>query len=91
MPILETEEVAVLLRGKDVNEIDELKRQGLSIRAISRITGYCRKTITKYLKGPKGLPEYGPRPSPAGKLEALVKLQRFCKKEVGQTGPFEFS
>jgi hypothetical protein len=24
-------------------------------------------------------------------LEKEVKLQRVCKKEVGQTGPFEFS
>jgi transposase len=58
-----------LLRGKDVNEIDELKRQGLSVRAISRITGYCRTTIGKYLKGPKGIPEYAARPHVAGKLE----------------------
>jgi transposase len=76
LPILETEEVAALLRGKDVNEIDELKRQGLSIRAISRVTGYCRKTITKYLKGPRGIPEYGPRPAVAGKLEALKDYLR---------------
>jgi transposase len=58
-----------LLRSNDLNDIDELKRQGLSIRAISRITGYCRTTITKYLKGPKEIPTYGPRPSAAGKLD----------------------
>jgi transposase len=34
-----------VLRGKDVHEIEELKRQGLSIRAISRLTGYDRKTM----------------------------------------------
>jgi transposase len=58
-----------LLRSKDLSEIDELKCQGLSIRAISRLTCYCRKTITKYLKRPNVIPEYGPRPCVAGKLE----------------------
>ena len=38
-----------MLRGKDVQDMEELKRQGLSIRAISRLTGYDRKTISKYL------------------------------------------
>ena len=38
-----------LLRGKDVKEIEELKRQGLSIKAISKLTGCDRKTIRKYL------------------------------------------
>jgi len=66
---LEAEEVADLLRGKDVGDIDELKRQGLSIRAISRMTGYCRKTVRKYLIGPKSVPEYGPRKPGIGKLE----------------------
>ena len=53
-----------MLRGKDVQEIEELKRQGLSIRAISRLTGYDRKTIRKYLIQPEAVPEYGPRPAP---------------------------
>jgi hypothetical protein len=35
-----------VLRGRDVDEVMELKRQGLSIRAISRLTGYDRKTST---------------------------------------------
>lgn len=60
-----------MLRGRDVQEIEELKRQGLSIRAISRLTGYDRKTITKYLANPEGAPVYGPRAKPAGKLEAF--------------------
>ena len=29
-----------MLRRRDVQEIEELKRQGLSIRAISRLTGF---------------------------------------------------
>ena len=37
-----------MLRGKDVQETEALKRQGLSIRAIGRLTGYDRKTISKF-------------------------------------------
>ena len=58
-----------MLRGKDVEEINELKREGLSIRAISRLTGYDRKTIGKYLLKPTGRPVYGPRPASVSKLE----------------------
>ena len=57
-----------MLRGKDVQEIEELKRQGLSIRAISRLTGYDRKTISRYLIHPEGVPVYGPRAKQPGKL-----------------------
>jgi transposase len=52
-----------------VEEISELKRGGLSIRAISRLTGYERKTISKYLLKPTSRPVYGPRPAPVSKLE----------------------
>jgi transposase len=58
-----------VLWGKDVQDIEELKRQGLSIRAISRLTGWDRKTISKYLKQPQGVPVYGPRAAPASKLD----------------------
>jgi transposase len=50
-----------VLRGTDVDEVMELKRQGLSIRAISRLTGYDRKTIDRYLAQPSSRPVYGPR------------------------------
>jgi transposase len=60
-----------LLRGRDVQEIEELKRQGLSVRAISRLTGYDRKTIRKYLIQSESVPVYGPRPKQLGKLEAF--------------------
>jgi len=50
-----------VLRGRDVQDFEELKRQGLSIRAISRLTGYCRKTVRKYLIQPDTVPVYGPR------------------------------
>lgn len=52
-----------MLRGSDVHEIEELKRQGLGIRAIRRLTGYDRKSIRKYLLQPEGVPMYGPRPT----------------------------
>jgi transposase len=32
-----------------VSDIGELKRQGLSVQAISMFTGFDRKTIRKYL------------------------------------------
>jgi transposase len=52
-----------------VEEIKQLKRDGLSILTISDLTGYDRKTIRKYLMEPTARPEYPPRPKPAGKLE----------------------
>jgi transposase len=58
-----------LFRGKDVEQINELKREGLSIRAISRLAGYSRKTISKYLLAPTGRPVYRPRPAAESKLE----------------------
>ena len=44
-----------------MQEIIELKRQGLTIRAISELTGSDRKTVRKYLAQPGGTPVYGPR------------------------------
>lgn len=58
-----------MLRGIDVQDIEELKRQGLSVRAISRLTGYDRKTIRKYLIEPDRVPVYGPRAKQPRKLE----------------------
>ena len=40
-----------MLRRRDVDEIKELKREGLSIRAISRLTGFDRKTIGRFFVG----------------------------------------
>ena len=60
-----------MLRGIDVQDIEELKRQGLSVRAISRLTGYDRKTIRKYLIEPDRVPVYGPRTKQPGKLESF--------------------
>jgi hypothetical protein len=37
--------VLTLIRGKEVEEIEQLKRQGLSIKAISQLTG-CEEKIS---------------------------------------------
>jgi len=54
-----------------VQEIEELKRQGLSIKAISKLTGCDRKTIRKYLVHPEAAPVYGPRERRASKVDAF--------------------
>ena len=69
-----------MLRGRDVDEIIELKRQGLSIRAISRLTGYDRKTISRYLTVPERRPVYGPRAQAASKLEPF---KGYLKERLG--------
>jgi transposase len=53
-----------------VHELEEMKQMGLSVLAISEVTGYDRKTVWKYLLEPEGLPSYGPRGSPPSKLDA---------------------
>lgn len=58
-----------MLRGKDVNDIIELKRQGLSQRDISSMTGFDPKTIRKYLKDPR-TPKAAPRPPRPSLLDA---------------------
>lgn len=62
---------ADLLRGKDVHDIGELKRQGLSLKAISKLTGYDRKTIRKYLSKREAAPVYGPRETRPSKLDVF--------------------
>jgi transposase len=56
--------------------IHELYREGLSIRAIARRTGFSRKTIRKYLARGFEEPVYGPR-SPRG--SALDDFKDFLK------------
>src|SRR5260370_36556 len=60
-----------LLRGRDVQELKELQRQGMSIQAISELTGWDRKTIRKYMQAAGVAPEYGPRSAPPSKLDAF--------------------
>lgn len=54
-----------------MKEIEELKRDGLNVKAISEVTGFDRKTIRKYLVEPGTIPEYGPRAKRPGKLDAF--------------------
>ena len=61
-----------MLRGGDVHDLLELKRQGLSVSAISRLTGFERKTIRKYLAEQPAVPNYGPRRSRPSKLDPFV-------------------
>ena len=53
-----------------MSELNELKRLGMSVRAIGVMTGHDRKTIRKYLaKGPGAVPTYGPRTPRPSKLD----------------------
>jgi transposase len=52
-----------------VHDIERLRREGLSIKAISKLTGFDRKTIRKYLIKPEAAPTYGPRGPRASKLD----------------------
>ena len=60
-----------MLRGRDVQELKELQRQGMSIQAISELTGWDRKTIRKYMQAAGVVPEYGPRQAQPSKLDAF--------------------
>ena len=50
-----------MLRGKDVHDLEQMKQAGLSVSAISEMTGYDRKTVRKYLLEPEAFPVYGRR------------------------------
>jgi hypothetical protein len=50
-------------------ELAELQRQGISIQGISKLSGWDRKTVRKYLLQPNAMPEYGPRRRQASKLD----------------------
>lgn len=52
-----------------MQDLKELQQQGMSIKAIRKLTGWDRKTIRKSLQQPSALPEYGPRRTAASKLD----------------------
>ncbi|MDR7538923.1 MAG: IS21 family transposase, partial [Armatimonadota bacterium] len=60
--------MARLLRGEDVDEIREMRRQGLSITDIAELTGFDRKRVHKWLLQ-TGPPRYGPRAPRPNKLD----------------------
>jgi transposase len=53
-----------------VNEIQQLRRQGLSVSDISSLTGFNRRTVRKYLDNPQ-TPRYASRPPVVGLLDAF--------------------
>jgi transposase len=57
-----------MLGGGVVEDIRQMKQDGLSVTKISDLTGFDRKTVTKYLKG-RRVPRYGPRQKRASKLD----------------------
>lgn len=57
-----------MLTGEETMEIRVLRRQGMSIREISRRTGVSRNTVRRYLRN-NGEPMYGPRPPTGSKLD----------------------
>jgi transposase len=54
-----------------VNQIEEMRRQGLSVTGIAEVTGFDRKTVRKYLAHPKLEPRYKPRPGGPTILDPL--------------------
>jgi len=54
-----------------VQEIVELKRQGLTVSDISELIGHDRKTTRKYLQEPERIPVYGPRAPRPSKLDSF--------------------
>jgi len=61
-----------MLRGEEVREIQEMYRQGASIRAISEALHCDRKTVRRYLETPERVPTYGPRPPRGSKLDPFL-------------------
>ena len=57
------------LRGKDVQDLGEMRQIGLSVSAISELTGYGRKTVWKYLLDGEGVAAYGPRGAQPSKVD----------------------
>jgi hypothetical protein len=57
-----------------VQELKELQRQGMSIQAISELTGWDRKTDSQVYDGGGVVLEYGPRAAQPSKLDASCYL-----------------
>jgi len=58
-----------VLRSRDVEEIEELRRQRATISGISALTGWDRKTVRKYLRRGAEAPCYDPPPARPSKLD----------------------
>ena len=74
--------MAILLRGGELKEIQELKCAGLSVTGISRKLGIDRKTVRKYLDN-QITPIYGPRaPRPPVLAPHLAYVKVRLSEEV---------
>ena len=54
-----------------MHDLEEMKQTGMSISAISELTGYDRKTVRKYLLNREALPMYPERPAQRSKLDSF--------------------
>ena len=70
-----------MLRLEGYVEIEVLRRQGKSIRAISAELGISRNTVRKYLRG-EVPPKMKPRPERASKLEPF---RQYIRERIAQT------
>ena len=72
-----------MLRGRDVHDLEEMKQTGMSISAISELTGYDRKTVRKYLLKSK---LDGFKPYLEGRLRAGVWNAQVLLRELRDRG-----
>lgn len=68
-----------MIKLRNVVLIHDLKRQGLSVSAIARQTGFDRKTIRKYLDLGFESPIYGPR---APRIRLLEAYEPYLQEKV---------
>lgn len=59
-----------------MQQIAELKREGLSINKVSEVTRFDRKIIRKYLRQPGALPAYGSTREAAQQTGSISGLHR---------------
>ena len=72
-----------MLHHGEIFMIHQLKREGLTIRAIARRTGLDRKTVRKYLALGFDAPVYGPRTEPAS---AIDDYQEYLRQRLASYG-----
>ena len=64
-----------------INTIKRLYKKGMSIREISRKTGYSRNTISKYMNG--AMPRYGRRGEPTEPKKKKIRpyIEQWLKED----------
>ena len=62
-----------------MNQIEEMRRQGLSVTAIVEVTGLDRETVRKYLAHPNLESRYKPRP---GRPTLLDRLKPYIEERL---------